>query len=171
MCFFGFVTRVLVIIFGVILPARHTQNALGEEELNAWAKYWVVYAWLICIELVGDSMFNWLPLYAEAKLLIVLWVVIAAPQSSVWVFDEVLDPLMTRYMPQIDDLLRRSKRYLLGDAMIHSSELCYRSLDSISSLVSQIWLTPISTPDNDSHEVLNTATEANNPQFPVKNFM
>ncbi|XP_030560781.1 putative HVA22-like protein g [Drosophila novamexicana] len=170
MCFFGFVTRVLVIVFGVIVPARHTQNALGEEELNAWAKYWIVYAWLICIELFGDALFSWLPLYVEAKLLVVLWVVIAAPQSSVWVFDEILDPLLIRHLPQIDELLQRSKRYLLGDAISHSSELCFRSLDTISSIVSQIWHTPSATPDNDAHSVLSTATEANNPPFPVKNF-
>ncbi|XP_064551868.1 receptor expression-enhancing protein 3 [Drosophila montana] len=164
MCFFGFITRFLVIIFGILVPARYTHKALGEEELNAWGKYWVVYAWLVCMEVAGDTLFNWLPLYVETKLLIVLWLVISAPQASVWVFDSILNPLLGRYMLRIDDILLHGKRHLLGDALSYSLQLCSRSMDTIVPKISEIWKRA-SQARMISSTGVDTATEASNPPF------
>ncbi|XP_030554551.1 receptor expression-enhancing protein 4 [Drosophila novamexicana] len=164
MCFFGFITRFLVIIFGVLVPARYTHKALGVEELNAWGKYWVVYAWLVCMEVAGDTLFNWLPLYAETKLLIVLWLVISAPQASVWVFDSILSPLLVRYMTRIDDILLHGKRHLLRDALSYTVQLCSSSVDTIVPKISLIWKKASETRTSGSTGV-DTATEASNPPF------
>ncbi|XP_032292725.1 receptor expression-enhancing protein 3 [Drosophila virilis] len=164
MCFFGFITRFLVIIFGILVPARYTHKALGVEELNAWGKYWVVYAWLVCMEVAGDTLFNWLPLYAETKLLIVLWLVISAPQASVWVFDSILSPLLGRYMTRIDDILLHGKRHLLRDALSYTVQLCSSSIDTLVPKISLIWKKASETRTNGSTGV-DTATEASNPPF------
>ncbi|KAH8370055.1 hypothetical protein KR093_002033 [Drosophila rubida] len=145
MCFFSIVTRFLIIMFGLLRPARYTQQAVDtsqEHEMTAWSKYWVVYATLVCVELLGDSFFAWMPLYAETKLLIVLWLIVSAPQASVWVFDTILNPLLLRHAPKIDHFLVHGKSHLLSDLLTYTSECCVHSLNAVLPVVSQLWRKP-----------------------------
>lgn len=154
MCFFSIVTRFLIIVFGILRPARCTQRVLDDMELTSWAKYWIVYASLVCIELMGDTFFAWMPLYAETKLLIVLWLIVSAPQASVWVFDTILNPLLNQHMPRVDHFLMHGKHHLLGDVLKFTSEFCKHSLDAVLPVVSQIWKkSPIVHTDDSSAEL------------------
>lgn len=165
MCFFGIVTRILIIVFGILLPARYTHKALGTNELIGWAKYWIVYAWLVIIELFGDAFFNWLPLYMETKLLLVLWLVISAPQASVWVFDAILNPLMKRYMPRIDYFLMHGKRNMLGDAINYITKLCVHFLDTVLPFVTHLCRRQSMMPAQNDMNVADLAAAASNPSF------
>ncbi|XP_034105938.1 receptor expression-enhancing protein 3 [Drosophila albomicans] len=152
MCFFSIVTRFLIITFGLLRPARYTHQAIDlarERELTAWSKYWVVYAGLVCIEMLGDAFFAWMPLYAETKLLIVLWLIVSAPQASVWVFDTILHPLLIRHASKIDHFLVHGKAHLLSDVLRYTSGFCVRSLNSVLPLVSQLWKKPPRHPQTD----------------------
>ncbi|EDW10012.1 receptor expression-enhancing protein 4 [Drosophila mojavensis] len=166
MCFFGIVTRFLIIVFGILLPARYTHNALGKDELIGWAKYWIVYACLVTIELVGDTFLHWVPLYMESKLLIVLWLVLTAPQASVWVFDSILNPLLKRYMPRIDNFMQYGKRNLMADFMNYATQICVKCLDTILPVISRLWKKQLKAVAPSISQVLDSATEANNPPFP-----
>ncbi|TDG41745.1 hypothetical protein AWZ03_011818 [Drosophila navojoa] len=165
MCFFGIVTRFLIIVFGILLPARYTHNALGKDELNGWAKYWIVYACLVTIELFGDTFLHWVPLYMESKLLIVLWLVVTAPQASVWVFDSILNPLLQRYMPRIDNFVQYGKRNLMADFMSYATQICVKCLDAILPVISRLWKKQLKAVVPHIPQVLDSATEANNPPF------
>ncbi|EDW00920.1 GH20750 [Drosophila grimshawi] len=158
MCFFSFVTRFLVIIFGTLLPARNTHLALQQEkeELIAWTKYWIVYACLMSLEIMSDTFFTWLPLYVETKLLIVLWMVISAPSASVWVFDVILNPLMGRYMHRLNDYILYEKRHLLADALSFSSQLGTRSLHIVLPMISSLWKWPTQTADDETNATFQT---------------
>ncbi|KAM8712162.1 hypothetical protein ACLKA7_012651 [Drosophila subpalustris] len=150
MCFFSIVTRFLIIIFGILRPARCTHRALDDMELTSWGKYWIVYALLVCLELVGDTFFAWMPLYAETKLLIVLWLIVSAPQASVWVFDTILNPLLNQHMPKVDHFLMHGKRHLLGDALRFTIEFCKQSLNAVLPVLSQVWKKSLSLRTQDS---------------------
>lgn len=165
MCFFGIVTRFLIIVFGILLPARYTHNALGNDELTGWAKYWIVYACLVTIELFGDTFFNWVPLYMESKLLIVLWLVLTAPQASVWVFDSIVNPLLQRYMPRIDNFMLYGKRNLMADCMSYATQICVKCLDTILPVISRLWKKQMKATIPSIPQVLDSANEANNPPF------
>lgn len=158
MCFFSIITRFLIIVFGILRPARCTQMALGGMELTSWAKYWVVYAFLVSLELVGDTFFAWMPVYAETKLLVVLWLVASAPQSSVWVFDTILNPLLNRHMPKVEHVLKHDKRHLLS----FTSNFCKQSLNAVLPVVSKFWNKPGHVPHlKDSIEDLNKNEDTN----------
>ncbi|XP_034480134.1 receptor expression-enhancing protein 3 [Drosophila innubila] len=161
MCFFSIVTRFLIIVFGILRPARCTHRVLDDMELASWAKYWIVYASLVCLELVGDTFFAWMPLYAESKLLIVLWLIVSAPQASVWVFDTILNPLVNQHMPRIDHFLMHGKRHLLGDVLRFTSELSKHSLKAVLPVVSQIWKKSPGVHTDDSIAELNTNRQTN----------
>ncbi|KAH8300105.1 hypothetical protein KR044_009816 [Drosophila immigrans] len=159
MCFFSIVTRILIIMFGLLRPARCTQQAVDlarEKEMTAWSKFWAVYAVLVCLELLGDTFFAWMPLYAETKLLIVLWMIVSAPQASVWVFDTILNPLLIRHAPKIDHFLVHGKTHLLSDLLTYVSQFCVHSLNAVLPVVSQLWRKPrLLHTDSDSHAALN----------------
>lgn len=139
MCFLGVVTRILIVLFGILLPARYTQNALDDEKLVLWGKYWIVFAFLFSIELLMDTFFAWLPLYVESKLLIVLWLVVYAPQASVWVYDTILSPLLTRHKRRIDYFLQHGKRHLLADLFSYVAELWLCVVNYLKPIVSRMW--------------------------------
>lgn len=139
MCFLGVVTRILVVLFGILLPARNTQKALDDEKLVLWGKYWIVFAFLFSLELLMDTFFAWLPLYVESKLLIVLWLVVSAPQASVWIYDTILLPLLTKHKRRIDYFLQHGKRHLLGDFFSYGAELWVRVANYLKPLVSRMW--------------------------------
>ncbi|XP_017836181.1 HVA22-like protein h [Drosophila busckii] len=136
---FGMVTRILTIVFGTLLPARKTYKALGESELNAWGKYWVVYGLLVFLEVLADAFFSWMPLYNESKLLLVIWMVVSAPRASVWMFDSIFNPLLAPQMPRIDEFLHRGRHNLLLDALNYSSLFCLRMRDIILPWLSDFW--------------------------------
>ncbi|KAH8394741.1 hypothetical protein KR222_003899, partial [Zaprionus bogoriensis] len=162
MCFFSIVTRILVVLFGILFPARNTFKALDDEKLVAWGKYWIVYACLFCLELVGDTFLAWLPLYAESKLLIVLWLVVSAPQASVWIFDMLLTPLLSRHMSRIDYFLQHGKRHMVGDCFAYVSGLWMRCVNCMVPVASYLWRkTPIAKrvrhelQNDDGHDIDN----------------
>lgn len=139
MCFLSVVTRILIVLFGILLPARNTQMALGDEMLLLWGKYWVVFACLFTIELLMDTFFSWLPLYVESKMLIVLWLVASAPQASVWIYDTILSPLLIKHKRRIDYFLQHGKRHLLSDFFSYIAELWLRVVNYLKPLISRMW--------------------------------
>lgn len=166
MCFFSCVTRFLFFMYGTLGPAYHTYKTLntGDEAFLAWAKYWIVYAFLVTIEVLADTFFSWLPLYTPTKLLLVLWIVLSAPAANVWMFDAILRPVLSRRQEQIDNFLHRGKDKFLGDILNLSTSLAVRSRSVVLPFMSQLWRRPSllrtteddlaikAGDDNESHE-------------------
>lgn len=46
-----------------------------------WLTYWVVYSTISTVEILFASIFGWIPLYYEAKLVFVIW--LQAPKTKV----------------------------------------------------------------------------------------
>lgn len=153
MCFLSYVTRFLLILFGILMPARQTQKALNDDNLVLWGKYWIVFACFFTIEMVSDKLLAWLPLYVESKLLIVLWLVVSAPQASVWIFDVILTPLLARHKWRIDYLIHHGKRHMLSDGIAYISGLWLRLLDFLKPLLAQLWHKKQVVPEQDYEEI------------------
>ncbi|XP_016953520.1 receptor expression-enhancing protein 1 [Drosophila biarmipes] len=141
MCFFSCITRFLFFVYGTLGPAWHTYKTLnsGDEEFLAWAKYWIVYAFLVTIEVLADIFFSWLPLYMPTKFLLVLWIVLAAPSANVWIFDAILRPILAKRQEQIDHFLHRGKDKLLSDAISSMTQLLSSSQAVVLPFMTHLW--------------------------------
>ncbi|KAH8401239.1 hypothetical protein KR009_003945 [Drosophila setifemur] len=141
MCFFSCVTRFIFFVYGTLGPAYHTYKTLnsGDDEFLAWAKYWIVYAFLVSIEVLADTFLIWLPLYMPTKLLLVLCIVVSAPAANVWMFDAILRPVLSKRQEQIDHFLHRGKDKLLSDILETASQLLIRSQNVALPFISHMW--------------------------------
>lgn len=141
MCFFGLVSQFLFFVYGTMGPAWQTYKTLnsGDEEFLAWAKYWIVYAFLVTFEVLADVFLSWLPLYMPTKLLLVVWIVLSAPAANVWIFDAILRPVLAKRQEEIDHFLHRGKEKLLNDALVSMTQLVAQSKISVLPFVSSFW--------------------------------
>ncbi|XP_017002985.3 receptor expression-enhancing protein 1 [Drosophila takahashii] len=141
MCFFSCISRFLFFVYGTLGPAWHTYKTLnsGDEEFLAWAKYWIVYAFLVTFEVLADIFLSWLPLYMPTKFLLVLWIVLSAPSANVWIFDAILRPMLAKRQEQIDHFLHRGKDKLLSDAFSSVTHLLARSQTTVLPFMSHLW--------------------------------
>jgi TB2/DP1, HVA22 family len=63
-------------LLGNIYPAYASYKAVlsrDPEQHKQWLCYWVIAALFVVVELVGDVLISWLPLYYEAKLGLLAW--------------------------------------------------------------------------------------------------
>ncbi|XP_002066136.2 receptor expression-enhancing protein 2 [Drosophila willistoni] len=142
MCFLGILTRFLILINGTLWPAFRTYRSLskdGVEEYRSWSKYWIVYALLICLEYVMDFFCSWMPLYNPSKFLLVLGMVVAAPQASVWVYDAIVGPLLSTRQQQIDNFLLNGRERIINDCLGIGLQLIARSREVMVPVLSLLW--------------------------------
>ncbi|XP_020804302.1 uncharacterized protein T19C3.4 [Drosophila serrata] len=126
MCFFSCASRLVFFIYGTLGPAYHTYKTLnnGDDEFLAWAKYWIVYAFLVTFELLADALLSWMAVYMPIKLIFMVWIVLTAPSANVWMFDSILHPLLVHRQEQIDQFLNRGKYKILNDSLRTLSLMC-----------------------------------------------
>ncbi|KAH8290380.1 hypothetical protein KR054_002377 [Drosophila jambulina] len=141
MCFFGCASRLMFFIYGTLGPAYHTYKTLnnGDDKFLAWAKYWIVYAFLVTIELVTDALLSWLAIYMPIKLIFMLWIVLSAPTANVWMFDAILHPILAKRQEQIDQFLNRGKYRVLNDSLKAMSLMCVQGRTFMRPLISHWW--------------------------------
>ncbi|KAI8039888.1 uncharacterized protein LOC128253936 [Drosophila gunungcola] len=141
MCLLSCLSRLLFFVYGTLGPAWHTYKTLnnGDAMFLAWAKYWVVYAFLVTFEVLADTFLSWLPLYMPTKFFLILWIVLTAPAANVWIFDAVLSPVLARRQEQIDHFLHRGQDKLLDDVYVWMTQLLSRNQTNALPFVSHLW--------------------------------
>ncbi|KAH8336962.1 hypothetical protein KR059_009299 [Drosophila kikkawai] len=141
MCLLSYASRLVFFIYGTLGPAYHTYKTLnnGDDEFLAWAKYWIVYAFLITIELVADALLSWVAIYMPIKMIFMLWIVMTAPTANVWIFDAILHPFLTKRQDQIDQFLNRGKYKFLNDSLKTLSQMCVHGRTFVRPLISHWW--------------------------------
>lgn len=90
-------------IVGNIYPAYASYRAVVDgnaEQHKQWLSYWVVNALFIVAELVADTLISGMPLYYEAKLLLVTWLVFR--NGATIAYDKLVHKYITQYEPEID---------------------------------------------------------------------
>ncbi|XP_017070123.1 uncharacterized protein LOC108107217 [Drosophila eugracilis] len=161
MCFFSCISRFMFFVYGTLGPAWHTYKTLnsGDEEFLAWAKYWIVYAFLVTFEVLADICLSWLPLYMPTKFLLILWIVLTAPSANVWIFDAILRPMLSKRQEQIDHFLHRGKDKMLSDAFFSMKQLFISSKSIVGPFLINLWSrSKISHTDSENDKDFGTAT-------------
>ncbi|XP_040244437.1 HVA22-like protein i [Aegilops tauschii subsp. strangulata] len=101
------ITRLLTLALGYAYPAYACYKMLEVhppqiEQLLFWCQYWILMATLTVVERFADWIVSWLPMYGEAKLLLVLYLWHPGTRGAGHVYDGLLRPLVARHEHDID---------------------------------------------------------------------
>lgn len=94
-------------LLGNVYPAYASYKAVlsrDPEEHKQWLCYWVVAALFVVVELVGDVLISWLPLYYESKLALLAWLTLG--KGATVLYDSCVQGYLERYEPEIDAKLQ-----------------------------------------------------------------
>ena len=104
------VVRVTTLVLGGLVPAFTSFQALERGDLQAQRVllvYWSVFAVLTAAEVPADVALSWLPLYGEAKLALLLWLLTPRFAGAVVVYRAVLEGWLRRHQAEIERTLRQ----------------------------------------------------------------
>ncbi|MEW5317705.1 MAG: hypothetical protein WDW38_008986 [Sanguina aurantia] len=110
-------TYYICIFFELLYPAYASCRALSSPEPEddiQWLTWWVVHAFMSVIEGQLESALQWVPLYYELKLVLILWMVAPQTSGAKVVFTRYIRPFLNKYASQLDPLLATTEQALKG---------------------------------------------------------
>lgn len=84
------------IIFSIIYPAYRSFKAVRNKNLKEylrWIVYWIVYAFLTCVELLTDAIMSWFPFFYEIKVLTLIWL-LGSSRGAMKVYKTCIHPTL-----------------------------------------------------------------------------
>lgn len=85
------------ILFSVIYPAYRSFKAVRNKNLKEylrWIVYWIVYAFLTCIELMTDAIMSWFPFYFEIKVITFIWLLGPSSRGAMKIYKTCIHPML-----------------------------------------------------------------------------
>jgi len=99
----------IIMVAGVVYPAystfKATQKGADAAETTRWLHYWMIFAAFSTIEWLVDMVGAYLPFYFEAKLMFVLWLVMARFKGATTLCTKYAEPLLIQHQAAIDEQL------------------------------------------------------------------
>uniref|UniRef100_A0A7S0Z3J5 Receptor expression-enhancing protein n=1 Tax=Hemiselmis tepida TaxID=464990 RepID=A0A7S0Z3J5_9CRYP len=115
------VSRVICILVGHVYPLYRTFKACNVPDgaasidgkklvaLRRVLAFWAVHGSFTFAEYFVDWLVWWLPMYYEAKILFLLWLVYGHFEGAVWIFDNLIVEALNQHQGDIDASLERSR--------------------------------------------------------------
>ncbi|KAL1813331.1 hypothetical protein ACET3Z_023396 [Daucus carota] len=105
------ISRVLVMVLGYAYPAFQCfktveKNKVEIEELRFWCQYWIIVALLAVVERISDIFISWVPMYAEIKLAIFLYMWYPKTKGTGFVYETLLRPFVAKHETDIERSLQ-----------------------------------------------------------------
>ncbi|KAF9124635.1 receptor accessory protein 4 [Mortierella sp. 14UC] len=114
------VSRVVCSVAGSLYPAYASYKAIHTRDnnrLTAWLMYWTVMGMFSVAEFVLDIFVFWLPFYYEIKMLFVLWMILPQTQGSIYIYQAIVDPYLSKHEKEIDLALKDMKNKAMAMGM------------------------------------------------------
>ncbi|XP_010438949.1 PREDICTED: HVA22-like protein d [Camelina sativa] len=67
--------------------AMESATKLDDEQ---WLAYWIIYSFLSLIELILQSLIDWIPIWYTVKLVFVAWLVLPQFQGAAFIYNRVV---------------------------------------------------------------------------------
>ncbi len=90
---------------GYLLPAYVTYSKIqagAKDSYNRLLVFWIVMACFSVLELFGDMLISWLPLYYESKICFIVWLSLPGTRGADKLYDRVISPYLNEYEEHID---------------------------------------------------------------------
>lgn len=101
-----YLSRPAANVFGNLYPAYMSYKAIvsgRQEEYKQWLMFWTVNTVFTILEMFGDALVSWLPLYYEAKIGFLVW--LAVFQGATIIYERYVGPVLDEYESDIDHKL------------------------------------------------------------------
>jgi len=109
----GPVYYIVWLLCGTVYPAYSSFKAVKSKNAKhyvRWMMYWVVYAVFAAIESIIDPFIHfWLPFYAEAKIIFLLYLVSSSTRGSSVIYKSWIHPVLSSNEAEIDIALEKLK--------------------------------------------------------------
>ncbi len=108
MLFKGICGTLIILFLCFMYPAYLTFKAIKYEQkdtLFRWGKYWVVISFLVFLSQVADFLLSGLPFFGLIESVCAYLLVKAEGSGAVYMYDNVVVPLVTKYESYIDSKL------------------------------------------------------------------
>jgi len=92
----------LNLFFGLLYPTAKSFEAVetGHDDAQ-WLMYWIIYTFLLIAETLLWPVLKWIPLYGEAKAVLLAWLVLPHFKGATWVYEAVVGPTLTKLQAEI----------------------------------------------------------------------
>lgn len=122
------VTRILMLILGYAYPAFECfktveRNKVQIEDLRFWCRYWILVAIVTVLEKLLDMLVSWVPMYAEMKLALFIYLWYPKTKGTGVVYETLLRPYMSKHETDIDKNLQEF-RVRAWDLLIYYWQNC-----------------------------------------------
>jgi len=101
------------LLCGTVYPAYSSFKAVKSKNAKhyvRWMMYWVVYAVFVATESIIDPFIHfWLPFYAEAKIIFLLYLVSSSTRGSSVIYKSWIHPVLSSNEADIDIALEKLK--------------------------------------------------------------
>ncbi|KAF8005832.1 hypothetical protein BT93_K0191 [Corymbia citriodora subsp. variegata] len=89
--FRGLAGPVLMLLYPLRASVMAIENRpMNVEENEQWLAYWILYSFLTLMEMLLQPLLQWIPLWYDAKLLFVLWLVIPQFKGAAFLYDKIV---------------------------------------------------------------------------------
>jgi len=98
---------------GTLYPAFSSYKAVRNKDAKLyvrWMMFWIVYAVFSAAESILDPfLYFWLPLYAEIKIVCLLYLVSSTTRGSTVIYKGCIHPSLLSYETEIDSVVQKLK--------------------------------------------------------------
>jgi len=118
MSFRTLLTGVLSLGFGLLLPAYGSFTAIessGTEDDTQWLVYWLLYSLLQGFEKFAWPLLQWIPLYGEVRVAVLIWLVLPQTKGATWMYEAIVGPLFST-------ILNEAVKIPAIDRMVHQTD-------------------------------------------------
>lgn len=118
MTFRHFLTGTLSLGFGLLFPAYGSFMAIessGTEDDTQWLVYWLLYSLLQGFEKFAWPVLQWIPLYGEVRVAVLIWLVLPQTKGATWLYEAIVGPTFQVILkeavkvPSIDRLVNQTE--------------------------------------------------------------
>ncbi|KAK9916145.1 hypothetical protein WJX75_009294 [Coccomyxa subellipsoidea] len=101
-------TYALNLFFGLLYPTAKSVEAVesgdnGHDDAQ-WLMYWVIYTLLLIAETLLWPVLQWVPLYGEAKAILLAWLVLPHFKGATWVYETIIGPGSTKLRAELQKI-------------------------------------------------------------------
>ncbi|KAL1815120.1 HVA22-like protein j [Daucus carota subsp. sativus] len=123
--------KLLVMVLGYAYPAflcfkTVEKNKVKIEQLRFWCQYWIIVALMTALERISDIFLSWVPLYAEMKLALFLFLLYPKTKGTRFVYETLLRPFVMKHEKDMDSNLQE-----LRSRMWDSAIYCYHNCSEL----------------------------------------